>query len=71
MSNCTDPVGYPCGAAICLSSESRPRTLLQIRTKQINKQVRMPSSQMIFRKRGMNVTKWLAEGENNITTLVK
>ena len=39
-------------------------TLLRIRTKQINKQVRMPSSQMIFRKRGMNVTQWLAEGES-------
>ena len=42
------------------------RTLLQLRTKKINKQVRMPSSQMILRKRGMNVTKWLAEGEYNL-----
>ena len=68
MSNCTDPPGYPCGGGgtgPCMDAT----TLLQLRTKQINKQVRMPSSQMILRKRGMNVTKWLAEGEYNIAHL--
>ena len=38
MSNCTDPVGHPCGAGPCLPGPTiRRRTLLRIRTKQINK----------------------------------
>jgi hypothetical protein len=39
--------------------------MLQIRTKQINKQVRMSSSQMLFRKKAMFSTKWLAQGESS------
>ena len=66
MSNCYDPPGYPCGGGGTGPCDPDSTTLLQLRTKKINKQVRMPSSQMILRKRGMNVTQWLAEGEYNL-----
>ena len=63
MSNCYDPAGFPCRSGPCLPPATRPKTMLQIRTKQINKQVRMSSSQMLFRKKAMFSTKWLAQGE--------
>ena len=66
MSNCYDPSGNSCRAAPCIPDFEA--TMLPIRTKKINKQVRMPSSQMILRKRGMNVTQWLAEGEYKTNT---
>ena len=58
--NCYLPPGYPCASGLCQGPH-----FLQITMRKANKQVMMPSSQMILRKRGLNVTQWLAQGENN------
>ena len=69
MSNCNPLTGYPCRAGPCLKETSTVGSpawfqIQYYRTKKINKQVRMPSSQQLLRNKSLNVTRWLAQGEN-------
>ena len=69
MSNCNQIAGHPCRAGPCLlntSSVGSPAwfQIQYYRTKKINKQVRMSSSQQLLRNKSLDATRWLAQGEN-------
>jgi len=71
--NCNPLKGYPCRAGPCLKNTSSVGSpawfqIQYYRTKKINKQVRMPSSQQLLRNKSLNVTRWLAQGERLIAT---
>ena len=74
MSNCNPLNGHPCGGPeSCLlktSSVGSPAwfQIQYYRTRKINKQVRMSSSQKLLRNKSLDVTKWFAQGERLIGT---
>ena len=73
MSNCNPLKGYPCRAGPCLKNTSSVGSpawfqIQYYRTKKINKQVRMSSSQKLLRNKSLDVTKWFAQGERLIGT---
>ena len=73
MSNCNPLKGYPCRAGPCLNKTSSVGSpawfqIQYYRTKKINKQVRMSSSQKLLRNKSLDVTKWFAQGERLIAT---
>ena len=72
MVNCGQVNGYPCRAGPCLkktwmSDNNNWFRVQYYRTQKINKQVRMSSSQNLLRKKTLNVTRWLAQGEQPTT----
>lgn len=69
MSNCNQIAGHPCRAGPCLKNTSSVGSpawfqIQYYRTKKINKQVRMSSSQQLLRNKSLDATRWLAQGEN-------
>lgn len=73
MSNCNQIAGHPCRAGPCLKNTSSVGSpawfqIQYYRTKKINKQVRMSSSQQLLRNKSLDVTKWFAQGERLIGT---